>query len=38
MKPSGLLFMIISWGFIISLGVFCFSRIFSKDKKGKAGK
>jgi hypothetical protein len=37
MKLSGWIFMIISWSFILSLGIFCFSRIFKKridlDKK-----
>lgn len=28
MKLSGWIFMILSWGFILGLGVFCFSKIF----------
>jgi len=32
MKLSGWIFMIISWSFILGLGIFCFSRIFKKGK------
>jgi len=43
MKLSGWIFMITSWTFIVSLAVFCFSRIFKKglggeDKKVVQGK
>ncbi len=32
MKLSGWIFMILSWTFIISQVVFCFSRIFKKGR------
>ena len=31
---SGIVFMTISWVAIISLGIFCFSRIFRSQNKG----
>lgn len=34
MKLSGWIFMIISWTFILSIAVFCFSRIFKKGLGG----
>lgn len=34
MKLSGWIFMIFSWTFIISMAVFCFSRIFRKGLGG----
>jgi len=30
MNMGGWIFMILSWSFIIGLGVFCFSRIFGQ--------
>lgn len=30
MRPDGLLFLVISWGFIGALTVFCFVRILTK--------
>jgi choline-glycine betaine transporter len=38
MKLSGWIFMIISWTAILSLAVFCFSRIFKKGLGGKDSK
>ena len=38
MKLSGWIFMIISWGFIVSLAIFCFSRIFQKGLGGEDSK
>ena len=32
MKLSGWAFLIISWGFILSLLLFCFYKIFTKKK------
>lgn len=32
MRPSGWIFMFLSWGFIISLVTFCFYMIFTKKK------
>jgi choline-glycine betaine transporter len=34
MRLSGWIFMIISWTFILSLAMFCFSRIFKKGLGG----
>ena len=34
MKLSGWIFMILSWTFILSLAIFCFSRIFKKGLGG----
>jgi hypothetical protein len=34
MKLSGWIFMILSWGFIIGMAIFCFSRIFKKGLDG----
>lgn len=34
MKLSGWIFMILSWGFIIGMAIFCFSRIFKKGLGG----
>jgi len=34
MKLSGWIFMIVSWAFILSLAIFCFSRIFKKGLGG----
>lgn len=34
MKLSGWIFMIISWAFILSMLVFCYSRIFKKGLGG----
>jgi hypothetical protein len=34
MKLSGWIFMIFSWGFIIGMAIFCFSRIFRKGLGG----
>ena len=31
-KPAGIIFMIVSWAFILSLAVFCFYKIFTKKK------
>jgi len=33
MRPIGWVFMILSWSVILSLGFFCFSQIFKKDRK-----
>ncbi|MBI5050564.1 MAG: hypothetical protein HZC11_06795 [Nitrospirae bacterium] len=38
MKPSGWIFMIISWSFIIGMLIFCYSRIFRKDLGGEDSK
>ncbi|MDD2679572.1 MAG: hypothetical protein PHO03_02055 [Candidatus Omnitrophica bacterium] len=38
MKLSGWIFMIISWGFIISLLIFCYSRIFRQGIDGEESK
>lgn len=41
MKLSGLIFMFISWGFIFSMAVFCFSRTFKNglgEKESKSTK
>jgi len=38
MKLSGWIFMIISWGMILSLAVFCFNRIFKKGLGGENSK
>jgi hypothetical protein len=39
MKTGGWIVMITAWTFILSMGIFCFSRIFKKkDKPGKDGK
>lgn len=35
MKLGGWIFMIISWAFILSMLIFCFSRIFRKGLGGK---
>ncbi len=35
MELSGWIFVIISWGCILSLTVFCFSRVFKKGLDGK---
>jgi flagellar biogenesis protein FliO len=32
MRPSGWAFLFLSWGFIISLVIFCFWKIFAKKK------
>jgi len=32
MNPSGWLFLILSWAFILGLVVFCFVKIFTKKK------
>ena len=32
MRESGWLFLVLSWGFIIALVIFCFYKIFSKKK------
>ena len=32
MKLSGWLFLLVSWGFIIGLTIFCFYKIFTKKK------
>jgi len=32
MSIAGWLFLIISWGLIIGLTIFCFARVFSKKK------
>jgi len=37
-KLSGWIFMILSWGFIISMAIFCFSRIFRKGLGGEDSK
>jgi hypothetical protein len=37
MKWSGWVFMIISWTLILSLALFCFSRIFSREDKKEDG-
>jgi choline-glycine betaine transporter len=37
-KLGGWIFMIISWGFIISMAIFCFSRIFKKGLGGEDSK
>jgi len=34
MKLSGWIFMVLSWTFILSLAIFCFSRIFKKGLGG----
>jgi hypothetical protein len=34
MKLSGWIFMILSWGMILSLVIFCFTRIFRKGLGG----
>ena len=34
MKLSGWIFMIISWGMILGLAIFCFTRIFKKGLGG----
>lgn len=34
MKLSGWIFMIISWTFILSLAIFCFSQIFKRGLGG----
>jgi len=38
MKLSGWIFMIISWGFIIGMLIFCYSRIFKKGLGGEDSK
>jgi len=38
MKLSGWIFMIISWGFIIGMLIFCYSRIFKKGLGGEHSK
>jgi|GEM_PF-1957785 len=38
MKPEGIIFMIISWGFIISLVSFSFYKIFKSGKTDAIGK
>ena len=30
MSPSACVFLILSWGFIIGLTVFCFAKVFSR--------
>ncbi len=35
MKIGGLIFMIVSWVFILGLAVFCFTRVFKKGLDGK---
>lgn len=32
MNTGGVVFVTLSWGFIISLAVFCFYKVFSKKK------
>jgi len=32
MRLSGWVFMLLSWGFIISLVTFCFCKVFAKKK------
>jgi hypothetical protein len=34
MKLSGWIFMILSWTFILSLAIFCFSKVFKKGLGG----
>ncbi len=34
MQTSGWVFMVISWGIILSLAVFCFRRVFKKGLGG----
>jgi hypothetical protein len=34
LKLSGWIFMILSWGMILSLAIFCFTRIFKKGLGG----
>lgn len=38
MRPSGWIFIIFSWAAIISLAIFCFTRILKKGLGGKARK
>ena len=32
MRPSGWVFLVLSWGFITALVIFCFYKIFAKKK------
>jgi glycerol uptake facilitator-like aquaporin len=32
MKPSGWVFLLFAWGFIIGLTVFCFAKVFKAEK------
>ena len=32
MRPSGWIFLILSWGFILGLVIFCFYKIFAKKR------
>jgi len=32
MRPAGWAFLVLSWGFIVTLVAFCFYKIFSKKK------
>jgi len=34
MKGEALLFMLFSWGLVMSLVTFCFSKLFSNQKQG----
>jgi len=34
MSGAGWIFMVLSWAFILGLGLFCFSRIFSRGLGG----
>ncbi len=38
MRASGWIFMILTWAFIISMAVFCFSKIFKKGLGGEGPK
>ncbi|MFA5008673.1 MAG: hypothetical protein WC546_05585 [Candidatus Omnitrophota bacterium] len=38
MKLSGWIFMILSWSFIIGLGIFCFRTVFRQGLEGKISK
>ncbi len=35
MKLSGWIFMLLSWGIILSMAIFCFGRVFKKDSRKK---
>lgn len=32
MKPAGWVFLILSWGLILGLTIFCFAKVFSKKE------